>query len=70
MQCSSSTAVRRASRRVVGNVKAAVAREARQTGLWQRGFHDHVIRDDDDLQRVHEYIADNPRRWAERRLRV
>jgi REP element-mobilizing transposase RayT len=55
---------------VVGNVKAAVARETRQTGLWQRGFHDHVIRDDDDLRRVREYVADNPRRWAERRRRV
>jgi putative transposase len=31
--------------------------------LWQRGYHEHVIRDDDDLQAHREYIVNNPRRW-------
>ena len=34
------------------------------TKLWQRSFYDHVIRDDDDLNRVREYIQNNPLRWA------
>jgi REP element-mobilizing transposase RayT len=33
--------------------------------LWQRSFYDHVIRDEKDLQRVREYIHDNPLKWEE-----
>jgi REP element-mobilizing transposase RayT len=33
--------------------------------LWQRNYHDHIIRDEDDLYRVREYIELNPARWAE-----
>ena len=32
--------------------------------LWQRSFHDHVIRNDQDLGRVREYIQNNPLKWA------
>ena len=32
--------------------------------LWQRSFYDHVIRDDEDLYRVREYIQNNPLQWA------
>jgi hypothetical protein len=32
--------------------------------LWQRGYFDHVVRDDRDLERIREYIATNPLRWA------
>ena len=31
--------------------------------LWQRSFYDHVIRDEDSLNRIREYIATNPQRW-------
>ena len=31
--------------------------------LWQRSFHDRVIRNDDELAAMRAYIADNPRRW-------
>jgi REP element-mobilizing transposase RayT len=34
--------------------------------LWQRGFYDHVVRDEQDLRRIREYIATNPIRWASR----
>jgi REP element-mobilizing transposase RayT len=34
--------------------------------LWQRSFHDHVVRDEDDLGRCREYIVTNPARWTER----
>lgn len=33
--------------------------------LWQRGFYDHVIRDEEALQQIRQYIRDNPRRWAQ-----
>jgi len=31
--------------------------------LWQRRFYDHVIRDDEALNRIREYIQKNPQRW-------
>lgn len=34
------------------------------TPFWQRGYYEHVIRNEDDLHRVRQYIADNPIRWA------
>jgi REP element-mobilizing transposase RayT len=33
--------------------------------VWQRGFYEHVIRNEADLDRIREYIADNPRKWGE-----
>ena len=35
------------------------------TPVWQRGFYDHVIRGENELDRVRTYIMDNPRRWPE-----
>ncbi len=49
---------------VVGTYKAAVTRAARRSDLWQRGYYDHIVRDDDDLARIREYISTNPMRWA------
>ena len=51
-------------RAIVGSVKAQVSRNAGITGLWQRSFHDHVVRDDADLARIREYIVTNPIRWS------
>jgi len=31
--------------------------------LWQRGYYEHIIRDDHDLNRIHEYIRNNPKNW-------
>jgi putative transposase len=31
--------------------------------LWQRSFYEHVIRNDESLNRIREYIATNPQRW-------
>jgi REP element-mobilizing transposase RayT len=32
--------------------------------LWQRGFYDHIIRDDSDLRRIRRYIRLNPIQWS------
>jgi len=34
--------------------------------LWQRGYHDRVVRDDEELGRIRRYIEENPRRWKHR----
>ncbi len=31
---------------------------------WQRGYHEHVVRDQRTLDAIRRYIRDNPRRWA------
>ncbi len=31
--------------------------------LWQRSFYEHVIRNDEALNRIREYIKHNPQRW-------
>ena len=32
--------------------------------LWQRNYYEHVIRNDDSLCRIRDYIANNPTSWA------
>lgn len=32
--------------------------------LWQRNYHDHVIRNERELDKIREYIATNPLKWA------
>jgi REP element-mobilizing transposase RayT len=53
----------------VRTFKAASTRLIRQRGLdgfgWQRNYHERVIRDDEELTRVREYIQANPVQWAD-----
>jgi putative transposase len=57
-------------RAVVGGFKSGSAREInvlrRTPGepAWQRGYYDHVIRDEEDLERARRYIEQNPVCWA------
>ena len=30
---------------------------------WQSRFHDHVIRNENELDRIRQYIIDNPKNW-------
>ncbi|MFZ0890622.1 MAG: transposase [Candidatus Binataceae bacterium] len=39
-------------------------RGTRGAKLWQRGFYEHVIRDETDFERIRRYIRDNPAAWA------
>ena len=31
--------------------------------IWQRSFHDHIIRDEKDYLKIWQYIDENPRKW-------
>jgi REP element-mobilizing transposase RayT len=35
------------------------------TKLWQRNYYEHIVRDENDLNRIREYIANNPLRWQD-----
>lgn len=38
-------------------------RHSRGAPVWQRNYYEHVIRSDDDLNEIREYILNNPLRW-------
>ncbi len=53
---------------IVGSFKTAVTRELHIQGLvdgpvWQRNYWDRVIRNEDELNRIRQYIAFNPIAW-------
>ena len=54
---------------IVRTYKAAVTRcigrEQNITGIWQRNYHEHVIRNEKDLQNKTDYIDANPILWDE-----
>jgi REP element-mobilizing transposase RayT len=31
--------------------------------LWQRNYYEHIIRNEEDMNRIREYIIENPVRW-------
>jgi len=52
---------------VIGRLKSASSRNAnralnRKGPLWSKAFHDHALREEEDLQAVARYIAANPLR--------
>ena len=47
---------------IVGQMKRAVSKTAKRE-IWQRSFHDHIIRNEKDYQMIWKYIEDNPRKW-------
>ena len=57
---------------VVRSFKAVVTRKinvSRGTPaekVWQRGYYERIIRDNEELERIRGYIAQNPVRWAEK----
>jgi REP element-mobilizing transposase RayT len=49
---------------VVGGYKSGVSRLC-GFSVWQRNYHDHIIRNEHDYLRICEYIENNPRRWKD-----
>ena len=47
------------------SVTRRIGRECNETGIWQRNYYEHIIRDDKDLQNKTDYIEANPLLWAE-----
>ena len=60
---------RRSIGAIVGSYKSAVTKrinERRNTPgatVWQRNYYEHVIRNDESLNRIRQYILENPIRW-------
>lgn len=55
---------------ILRSFKSAVTRQINEmlgtpgAPVWQRGYYEHVVRDEADLARIRAYITDNPAQWA------
>lgn len=56
---------------LVAGLKSSVTKRINSTRgtpsalVWQRNYYDHVIRNESSLNRIRQYIADNPVRWPD-----
>ena len=56
--------------KVVGYVKMNVAKRINQlrnvpgAPVWQRNYYEHVVRNEESLNAIRHYIAENPVNWA------
>jgi len=54
---------------IVRSFKSAVTKYAHDLGwligdkIWQRNYYEHIIRDEDDYEKIVDYIAVNPYNW-------
>ena len=49
--------------KTVQQYKASVSRNAGVKGLWQSKYHDHIIRNEEEYNKIWEYIDTNPLKW-------
>ena len=55
----------------IAGFKSATTKRINQTRgtpgvqLWQRNYYEHVIRNEESLNEIRQYISGNPKRWAE-----
>jgi len=59
--------------KIIHGVKSTVTRQINKTHckggksavptIWQRSFHDHIIRNDKSLNNIRQYIHTNPATW-------
>jgi len=55
---------------IVGSFKSATSKTTNELGLgggtplWQRSYFEHVIRSEQALMRIRQYVIENPAKWA------
>jgi REP element-mobilizing transposase RayT len=55
---------------IIRSFKSAVTKQynkesvRRALRIWQRNYYEHIIRDENALIRIRDYIATNPTRWS------
>ena len=50
----------------VSTWKRRIGREI-GSNIWQRGYYEHIVRDEADFQMIWKYIQDNPAKWTQDR---
>ena len=60
--------------RLIGAFKTVSTKQINQirqtpgTPIWQRNYYEHIIRDENRLQQIRQYIATNPDSWQQDQL--
>jgi REP element-mobilizing transposase RayT len=56
---------------IIRGYKSSVTKQLNNLGLsnkneplWQRNYYEHIIRDEEDYQRITQYIKNNPAKWG------
>ncbi len=60
---------------LITGFKSSVTKLLRVSGLfpespWQRGYYEHIIKNEMELNKIREYILNNPARWLQDRENV
>ena len=54
---------------IINQIKSVCTKRIRAAGVlnfgWQPKYYDHIIRDNEDLDRIREYIIGNPDKWED-----
>jgi putative transposase len=56
---------------IIGSYKSNVARiinglqKTPRLSIWQRNYYEHIIRNEEEYDRIKEYILNNPSKWNE-----
>ncbi|MGL5877464.1 MAG: transposase, partial [Xenococcaceae cyanobacterium] len=54
---------------IIGSFKSAstkqinILRDSPGTPVWQRNYYDHIIRDEEYLHKIRQYVLNNPLSW-------
>ena len=54
---------------IIGSYKSQVSKQIHRIDpdiqVWQRSFHDHIVRNEKTMERIWKYIDENPWHWNE-----
>jgi len=50
--------------RIINKFKSSISKQL-GFSIWQKLFHDHIIRDESEYHRIWQYIDKNPQKWVE-----
>ena len=54
--------------KIIGFFKTSVSKEIHKMNpdldVWQRGYFEHIIRNENDLYEIRKYIENNPKKWV------
>ena len=52
---------------LVGYIKMCASKRIRKENggevVWQRGYHDHIIRNREEYEKIYRYVCENPANW-------
>jgi REP element-mobilizing transposase RayT len=49
--------------KTVSTKQINLIRNAPRTPIWQRNYYEHIIRNEESLNKIREYIINNPLSW-------